>query len=245
MKQVTRRAGGVAVLLGALSWGCTDEETGLYILGNVKIEAPDCIAQAEGGATLIAGGILDVALRPQYEASLLVGTQLTPRGDKSNLRTETMVTSVTGAEVHLFTDTGEPSVEFTVPANGVIRPEAASDPGFGIVFATLIPASVGVELADEITSPAERRTRVAEVRVFGETIGGLEVETSTFSYAIAVCEGCLIDFPADAISDAEGTCGRIEDAPGLSCRPGQDDPTDCRSCYASNPYCRNANGPVF
>lgn len=242
-----RRASMVAVLLGLTGMvGCSEEETGLFILGNVALSAPECIARAEGGSTLLINGLLDVALRPDYEATLLVGSQLTPRGDKVNLRTETMITTVTGAEVHLFTDTGEPdanSPEFTVPASGVIRPDASDDAGFGIVTATLIPAATGIQLASELTNRAEIRTRVAQVSVFGKTIGGVEVETAPHSYVIRVCEGCLISFPAEAISTQDQSCfGSAGDTGDPPCRLGQDDAVDCRLCSGENPFCAFPGG---
>lgn len=241
-----RSSGWAAVLLGASALACTEEQTGFFILGNVAVPAPECVAQAEGTATLLDSGVLDVALRPEYQASLLVGSQLAPRGDKTNLRTETMITTLTGAEVHLYTDTGEPdpnSPEFTVPAAGVIMPDGSADPGFGIVTATLIPAATGIDLAAELSNPAEVRTRVAVVSVFGKTIGGLEVETAPHSYVIRVCEGCLIEFPADAFT-AMDVCGASNtgDNQIAPCRTGQDDPVDCRLCSGSNPFCQRPGG---
>jgi hypothetical protein len=229
-----------AFLVGVAVIGCTDEQTGFFIMGNVNLVAPECSARAEGTAALIDSGVLDVALRREYQASLLVGSQLAPRGDKGNLRTETMITTVTGAEVHLYKDTGEQDQNspFTVPASGVIRPEGSADPGFGIVTATLIPAQTGNDLAEELTNPAEIRTRVASVSVFGKTLGGLEVETAPHSFVIRVCEGCLINFPADAVSTTDQSCfGSAEDADEPPCRLGQDEGVDCRICSGSNPYC--------
>ena len=247
MKQVFRNwppatlGGGAVVLLGALGAGsgCTDEETGLFIRGNVLIEAPGCIARAEEGATLLGVGLLDVALKQDYVASLLVGSQLTPRGDKENLRTETMITTITGAEVQLFLDTGELDTEFTVPASGVISPDSSADPGFGIIFATLIPQATGAALAADLQNRGEIRTRVAQVKVFGETVGGLEVESADIRYVIRVCEGCLVGFPASAL-DPNGACTLQTDMniDVIPCRFGQDEPVDCRLCSAFNSYCQ-------
>jgi len=246
MKQVTRRAGGyVAVLLGvmAVSGGCTEDQTGFFILGNVAVDAPECVARADTSSALISSGVLDVALKPDYEASLLVGSQLAPRGDKANLRTETMITTITGAEVQLFTDTGTLDTEFTVPAAGVILPDSGNDPGFGIITATLIPAASGIALAGELNNPAEVRTRVAKVTVFGKTIGGLEVETAPLSYVIRVCEGCLVDFPASAYDPSAGC---VPSSTGESivppCRTGQDDVVDCRYCTNQNSFCQFPGG---
>lgn len=246
MKQVSWRAGGcAAVLLGVMtaSAGCTEEETALFIRGVVVVDAPECIASPEGDGVLHSSGLLDVALSPDYEASLIVGSQLTPRGDKTNLRTETMITTVTGAEVRLRRDTGELDTEFTVPATGVLQPEGGNEAGFGIVTATLIPAATGVALAAEL-NPGETRTRVASIVVFGETIGGLEVESSPYSYVIRVCEGCLVNFPAVAYQDPEAGCVPIDsgEAPASPCRFGQDDAVDCRTCTGGNDFCTFPGG---
>lgn len=248
MKQVLRKAGGrAAVLLGIslTGLGCTDEETGFFILGNVVVEAPECAARPEGTSTLLGAGLLDVALRPDYVANLLVGSQLAPRGDKTNLRTETMIATFTGAEVHLTGGPDVARVSFTVPAAGTtIPPNSSADPGFGIVSATLIPAAQGVDIGLDLTDRAQLVTRVAEVSVFGKTIGGLDIETAPFSYAINVCKGCIVEFPADAI-DANGNCGAaLNEAAGSPCRVGQDDPVDCRVCTAGNIYCQAPNGSV-
>jgi hypothetical protein len=227
-------------VLGANA-SCSHEQTGLYIQGNVKLTAPDCIAQPEATSTLIDVGALDVALKLDYEASLLVGSQLTPRGDKANLRTESMVTTIEGAEVHLYTDKGDLDAAFTVPASGVIAPTSAADPGFGIIFATLIPQSSGAALAGQITDRSQTVTRVADVKVYGKTIGGLDIESSTLSYVIKVCKGCLVEFPA---LDPAGNCdvnGSATSTPTLPCRAGQDEGLDCRLCAGAgnnvNPYC--------
>jgi hypothetical protein len=247
MKKAIRSGGGSAVLLGIAitSWGCTDETTGFFIQGNVLTEAPACVARAESSSTLLLTGLLDVALRSDYTANLLVGSQLAPRGDKTNLRTETMITNITGAEVHLFTDTGANVLEFTVPAVGTILPEASSDPGLGIVTATLVPASMRTDLVNELLDSGQPLiTRVAEVSVFGKTIGGLEIESSPFTYLIRVCYGCLVEFPAEAqgaVNTFECTSA-LDEAPVTPCRPGQDEGVDCRLCQSANEACLFPNG---
>jgi hypothetical protein len=251
MKLVLRRAGEGATLFGAvllatMSVACTDEQTGFFIRGNVVIESPQCVARAESSSTLLLSGFLDVGLRADYEATLLVGSQLAPRGDKANLRTETMIATVTGAEVHLYDDVGALATDpFTVPATGVISPEGGDGAGFGVISAILIPASFGTSLRSDSLGPdplepGEIRTFVPEVIVFGRTIGGLDVESSPFNYVVRVCEGCIVDFPADAIAvDMAGTasCAPSDMEQVAPCRVGQDDPVDCRVCAGTNPFC--------
>jgi hypothetical protein len=241
MNHIFRSVGRAAILLGAVGLAggaCTDNRTGFFIEGNVALEAGACTARADSSAPMVGTGRLDVALRLDYVASLLVGSQLAPRGDKANLRAETMITNITGAEVQLYKDTGELDTEFTVPASGFIPPSSSTDPGFGIVEATLIPAATGLALATELTSRSEVRTRVAQVKVFGETIGGLEIESADLRYVIRVCEGCLVDFPP-ADLDENRNCIGADTNPDLPCHVGQDDLVSCTACVAYNDFCAN------
>jgi hypothetical protein len=185
--------GGLALVAALGSQGCTDDETGLYIRANLARIAPQCTVTADPGATQLANGLLDIAERSNYEATLLVGNQLTPRGDKQNLRTESMVITITGAVVHLTDAVGATVADFSVPANGVVVPDGGDEPGFGLVDVTLIPGSEVENLfMNELSTrdPDRAVTRVARVSVFGSTVGGLDIESSEFTYVISVCNGC-------------------------------------------------------
>jgi hypothetical protein len=237
MRDLFRTVWGCAVGLVLVCAGvsCSDEESGLFIQGNVLVTPPSCEARAEASTTLLLSGVLDVALKLDYEAILLVGSQLTPRADKQNLRSETMVTVIEGAEVHLFDDAGAEVAAFTVPASGVIRPDPSDDPGYGVISATLIPEKRGLELAGMLQR-GQVATQVAEVTVFGKTVGGLELTSAALRYVIKVCLGCLVDYPPAALQN--GMCTRVVDQnPELPCFFGQDAPVDCRSCAASNEVC--------
>lgn len=207
--------GGLALVAGLGIQGCTDDETGLYINGVMAVVAPQCTVRADPGSVQLLGGLLDIEERPSYEATLLVGNQFTPRGDKQNLRTESMIVTVTGAVVRLFDAVGALVSEFSVPATGVIVPDGGAEPGFGSVDVTLIPgAEVERLLGPDSDLPENSQniiTRVARVSVFGSTVGGLDVESSEFSFVIDVCRGCLS-------CDPTGMSGRVDTA----CRAGQD-----------------------
>jgi hypothetical protein len=209
--------GGLALVAGLGIQGCTDDETGLYIDGVMAVIAPQCTVRADPGGTQLLGGTLDITVRPTYDAVLLVGNQFTPRGDKQNLRAETMVVTVTGAVVRLFDALGTAVSEFSVPATGVIQPDSGAEPGFGNVDVTLIPGAEVERLLDPANGelpPGSLNsiTRVARVSVFGSTIGGNEVESSEFTYVINVCRGCL-----DCGTDINGNA--LVDT---ACRSGQD-----------------------
>jgi hypothetical protein len=84
---------------------------------------------------------------------------------------------------------------------------------------------------------------VAHVEVFGDTIGGLEVESADFAYVIRVCEGCLVQFPPAAVSDM-GLCELGTDQnPEVPCFLGQDTDVDCRACRDKSAYCASVVVP--
>src|SRR5690606_36398352 len=102
-------------------------------------------------------------------------------------------------------------------------------PGFGIAEVVLIPNSVGERLQDDLSSN-EVRTLVAEVRVFGDTLGGAELTSGSFNYVIEVCNGCLARYVEDGLIG--GVCNLNLSEPLIEngCFFGQDGTFDCRYC---------------
>jgi hypothetical protein len=209
--------------------GCADNDSGLYVRGVLAIQAPDCVATADPSAAHLLGGVYDISIRGNlgYTAALLVGNQLVRRGDRDQLRTETSRVSLEGAEVTLLTETGSSITEFTVPGTGFVDPGTSDEPGYGVMAAMLIPPGVG----------SDGTRIVVEVRVFGTTLGGDEIESATLTFPITVCSGCLVTYPVEAIDPITGQCVLIDgqDPPDPPCRPGQDDPVDCRLLGAQAP----------
>jgi hypothetical protein len=224
----------LASLAVAPSFGCAENESSLYIEGVLAVEESGCVARPEPGATLRSFGVLDLALREDYTAVLLVGNQLSTQGDRNRLRTETARLVLTGAEVRIHDLADNLLDEYTVRANGFVDPAPSADsPGFGSVAVTIIQPESNIDVGDFIV----------KIRVFGETLGHQEIESSELQFPLTVCRGCLISFPLEALEiiDAEtGAVGCVADendqiAEGF-CAAGQDEPVDCRLC-GSNPFC--------
>ncbi len=214
-------ASSLALASAALT-GCADNDSGLYVRGVLALTPPDCTITADPSALHLLGGVMDVRVRQGlgYSAALLVGNQLVRRGDRDQLRTETSRVSLEGAEVTLLTETGSSIAEFTVPGTGFVDPGSSDEPGYGSMAVMLIPPGVGTA-----------GTRIiVEVRVFGTTLGGDEIESATLTFPVTVCDGCLLSRPVEAIDPLtmECTAGAGEDPPDPPCRIGQDDPVDCR-----------------
>ncbi len=226
--------GGVPAALG----GCADNDSALFIRSVIALRGGgDCLARAQPDATMLAYGVLDTSFGGNYVASLLVGNQMARQGDRDKVRTETSRIALRGAIVSVKDALGNTIKEFTTDGAGFVDPGNGTEPGYGIMFAELIPA--------DLIAAGGGSTRVnASVRVFGETLGGQDIESSELIFPITVCDGCLVSFPGGAIGTT-GQCTEGEPDPDqFPCLPGQDSPIDCRFCALSNPRCdpRNA-GP--
>ena len=212
--------------LGAATGGCADNDSALFIRSVLALEPGDCVATAQPEATSLAFGVYDLGVADgSYFAFLLVGNQLSRQGDRDKVRTETSRIALRGADVEVRTVDGATITTFATDGAGFADVGTATEPGYGIMPAELLPAST-----------AEGLTRVnVSVRVVGETLGGSEIRSSELIFPINICRGCTVSFPADAVEPMTGICaGEPADPP--ACLEGQDAPTDCRSC-ADNPCC--------
>jgi len=243
-----------ATFSAALAPACSDNNSSLFITAVLYRKAPVCTILADPTAETLGGGVLDLAFTKSYDAALLVGNQLTSRGSKETLRTETSRVTLRGAEIKITDSTGKTLYNFSVNGTGFVDVSRGEDSGFGIFDAELIPASVGEKLLARLqtlkmtTGATSQQTSdqiVALVRVFGNTLGNEDITSSELSFPITYCEGCLIDYPLAAVTaPATGstvfTCqSDLADVPIPGCRVGQDDPIDCRSCSATIELCNN------
>jgi hypothetical protein len=237
--------------VGALTPACSDNNSSLFITAVLYDKAPTCVLTPDPTAEVLGGGVLDLAFTSSYQASLLVGNQLTSRGSKSTLRTETSRVTLRGAEIKLTDSQGNTLYNFSVNGTGFVDVSRGEDSGFGIFDAQLIPAPIGTELIGKLRHLKEMPGAdslgtsdqvIALVRVFGNTLGNEDITSSELSFPITYCEGCLINFPLEALDPANSySCTQgTQDVPQGGCRLGQDDPVDCRTCAATSPLCLNS-----
>jgi hypothetical protein len=220
----------LATSAAGLATGCVDNESSLFIVGAFNLSATDCLAKPDSDAELLFGGTIDLAFTSTYQAALLLGNQLTEQGSREKLRTETSRMRIQGADVTLFRPDGS-EVSFTTSASGFAHNADGTDPGYAAVSAQLVrDGDLPPGTADGIA--------IARVRVFGETLGGQEVESGDFDFPIDVCHGCLVFFPAEAIVfvDGEPECSATAevDQESTVCYFGQDVPFPCTVCSASD-----------
>jgi hypothetical protein len=220
---------------------CATNDSLMFIQGVALRKSGACGVKAEFDGTLLQKGAIDRLLAKEYVAALIVGNQLTQRGSRDRLRTETSRVALKGAEVTLESPQGKPLVPpFSSVGTGFVDAADGNEPAPAVMFATLIPASIAPNLP--------LGTLVAQVRVFGTTLGGEDVESSELSFPIEVCEGCLISYPTSAADVPDGgvyKCKRIADSTAaaasedfdLPCQPGIDIPIPCTYCSNTVPEC--------
>jgi hypothetical protein len=200
----------------ALGAGCADNNSTIYIR---QFQAADvengCVATNDPSGLTLGSGSLDRALsNGSYAGYLLVGNQLVRRGDPDQLRAETSRVQFYQADVEIFDFNGASIGAFSQPVSGFADPSTGAEPGYGLVYVTLLDAGS----TSQLNLGNGGQTVVARVKVLGETLGGLEVETGLWDYPIFVCDNCFAcDRPESCDDDIKPVC-----------RLGQDSSVDCR-----------------
>ena len=231
--------------------GCAENDSMMFIIGVYARKEGSCTPKADAGAPIWAGGVMDRLFASDYTAALLIGNQITERGSREQLRTETSRVSLKGAEVSLETLKGDPLVDpFSSTATGFVDAAGGTDPSLSVMYASLIPPSVAPGLPEG--------TIVAKVRVFGTTLGGQDVESSELSFPIQICDGCLVSYPAEARDlTADGTeyvCKVAGDDAGsdstnrnvdLPCTLGIDLPAPCTVCSSVYAECQSPDNNCY
>jgi hypothetical protein len=224
-------AGVLAGSAALLSGGCADNESMLFVRGVLAWPPGQCVINPDPSSLIRLGGVLDRAFRSNYIAPLLIGNQLTTRGDRDTLRTESSRVTLRGAVVEINDRQGNRIAHYTADGTGFVDPGESASPGYGIMSVELIPPA--------LTALPDNTDVIVGVRVFGDTLGGREIESSQLTFPIFVCRGCLVSYPAVAIQPDTGECGGSEEpSDPPPCVVGQDDAVDCRYCAESTAECQ-------
>ena len=216
--------------------GPISDETSLFVLGSMALDAPDCIAKPSASAALLSQGTLDLAFQSTYTSFLLVGNQLARAG-----MAETERVSLRGAEITLTAADGTVIASYSSVGTGFLDAAAASA-SYGAIAVNVIPS----ELA--LTEPVQMaQLLLAKIRVLGEALNGTSLTSIETTLPIRVCKGCLVQYPASA-ADATSppgspyrcrTAGGEPNAPPVPCLLGQDVPFSCEVCAADLDLCRD------
>ncbi len=220
---------------GSGAGGASSGNTVLFIDGVLAREPGACEPQADLDATLWARGTLDRLFAGSYSAQLEIGNQIAER------------VALRGVLVQLNDATNKPLHEpYSISVSGLLDAASAQSPGAGSVVAELIPMTIAVAL------PAG--SLIAKLRIRGESLAGVALESGELLFPIEVCDGCLVTYPTSArdpsAAGQEYQClvpadGAVDSTP-KPCELGIDQPFACTLCSATNPVCASpANNPYY
>jgi len=221
------------VMVGSvLTPACADDDGSIFVHSALapptSRTGSTCQYTADPTQASLSQGSLDVAIRESYSAQLLVGNQMIQRGDPTAPRAESNRVHLNGAIVRVTDGNGGDITSFTSVASGFVDAASGNQPSYGIAGVTALDATTVSNLR---VGTGATRLVIANMKVFGKTIGGVDVESAEFSFPIRVCNGCSIDFSTgtDLAVSAQNCKGTT--APTLlPCAAGQDEPTPCQVC---------------
>ncbi len=232
---VSKFIGSVSLAALLALAACEDNRTSLFVRGVVPAE----VDTASGGCTidgasdtLLSGGTVDVGLTTGYILDLSVASQLLARADRTNTTAEVNRVTFDRAEIRISSSTAIRRSRFSSLVTGIVDPSVdGATPGLGYVSVNVIDPELAAELAGQLKDGATAEL-VAYVKLFGETLGGNNVETGFFQYPFTACFGCLVFFPQkDGVAD----CSTAPTT--ASCRIGQNASVPCSACR-TNPVCQ-------
>jgi len=210
-----------------------------------------CVFTSDPKQPFISSGILDLALRNQYDATFLLGNQMVSESNSEQLQTETSIITVQGAVVRITDAAGAQLNTFTRLTSATIYPASGTVPGYAPVGVTILDSSTttGGAVAGTVGSGGVARL-VSYVKFFGVTLGGKSVESDEFEFPVDICFGCLISFsPADisplfaAPNCKAAASGTSSTSIPVPCIPGQDTSIDCSACL-NNASCNPNTAPI-
>lgn len=228
--------------------GCATNDSSMFVVGVLDLNQSTCLAKPDLTAAMLAGGVLDTAFQQDYTASLLVGNQLTQRGSREQLRTETSRVTLRGAEVTLTTLAGKDititqngkstTAHFSTVGTGFVDAAAGDAPSYGTMSVVVLPP--GIVASGELPGQV-----LAKIRVFGDTLGGKAVTSSELDFPITLCDGCLVTYPAQGDPTSSTYMCPTPSAADMSsaaagpCILGQDVPFSCTRCLATSDACKD------
>lgn len=240
---ITLLALGLAT--SAVAPACVENNESMFIRNIVAPPASQggaCTYKPDPTGAALMEGVLDVGIRDDYYGVMLVGSQMIGRGDQNGPRAESNRVALTGATSKVTNLDGSVIREFTSYGTGFVEIQSSNSPSYGIFGAPLIDKPTRDVLAASLPNRVATRTVLANVKVFGKSLGGVDVETGEFQFPIRVCNGCLVDFSTgnDPAIQPSPNCAKPQTAAGATttapCIPGQDVSTPCQLCVG-RPAC--------
>lgn len=242
--------GTAAALAFFATPACVDNDQSIFIR---DVLAPpttrtnnECTYTNDPTQAALFQGTLDVAVRDSYTAVMLVGNQMIQRGDNTAPRSESNKAHINGAVVRVTDANGGAIASFTSPSQGFVDQAEGTQATYGTFAVIAIDAPTAAKIRKGMPAGGQQLV-LANIKAFGETLGGVDLESGEYQLPIKVCNGCLIDFGGFDDTATPGVdcnlgiatlaSGTQSGSTTLPCNPGQDEITPCYLCTGRTVTC--------
>lgn len=235
----------VAGLVGAAVPACATNDQTIFIHGvlapSTNRQGGACLYTADPTQPLLFEPVLDLGLTDSYNAVLLVGNQLIPRGDPTNNRAESNRIHINGAIVKVQDPDGTGIREFTSLSTGFADPQNNNQPGYSPIGVVVFDAPTKDLVLPSVQAKGKSRTLLIVVKVFGTSLGGEDLESGEYQFPMQVCRGCLVRQDGTDTKQTLPNCLAAPEAAAATstdgpCYLGQDRSISCKDCQG-NPLC--------
>ena len=249
----------VGFVAGAVMPACATNDQSIFIHGALAPSANRtngaCVYTGDPQQAMLLQAGLDVGVTDSYFAVLLVGNQLITRGDPQNNRAESNRAHINGGIVRVTEPDGRaiPGIpDFTSLATGFNDPQQNNAPGYSSIGLVVVDAPTADVLRASLPNRAVSRTVLINVKVFGKTLSGVDLESGEYQLPMQVCNGCLVSFaggldpagPKDAQGNVIPNCNKplvTGTSTSVPCRTGQDEIVPCQLCVGVKKACDPKN----
>jgi hypothetical protein len=235
----------------AMMPGCATNDQTVFVRGalapsNNRVNGV-CTYTGDPQQTQLFFGFVDLGLSDSYFSVLLVGNQLIPRNDPTANRAESNRVHINGGVIRVSETDGTTIREFTSSATGFADPSQNGLPGYSSIGLITLDAPTKDLILNTPPGLPNRqaiKTVLLNIKVFGRSLGGVDVESDEFQLPLQICKGCLVDFSTgnDPLQKPNPNCLKSTSAMGAAmtvkpCIFGQDEVVPCQSCITFNKIC--------
>jgi len=232
-------AAAVGILATVFTPACAENDQSIFV-SMVLAPATNrqngmCVYSSDPSQPKKSEGTVDAAITDTYSPVILVGNQLIARGDATNTRAESNRVHINGAVVRVTDPNGGLIGEFTTLGSAFIDPQLNNAPSYAPVAIDAIDAPTMARIVGDVPL-GQSKLVVANIKAFGKSVGGVDLESGEFQFPIRVCNGCLISFASGDDPATPGVdCSLPLEQGGsasqtLPCARGQDEMTPCQLC---------------
>ncbi len=251
MKRILRHVASLFVIgLAALAAvpACATNDQTIFIRSalapSINRQAGGCVYTSDPTQNELFEAKADLGVTDSYFSVLLVGNQMIPRTDSLDNRAESNRVHINGAIVRVTEADGTLIREFTSLATGFADPASTNQPSYATVGIVSLDAPTRDILLPTLPNRTVSKTILINIKAFGTSLGGKDVESGEFQLPMQVCNGCLVTFvdstdPTKPAPNCQKPLAMPLTPATAPCFTGQDEAVPCQICQ-DRPACNPA-----